>query len=547
MMQLSKKYFSLMIILFIIAGMLGACGKEPVKVQPVKQHINYLLPGTPLSLDPGKLQDEADYQLITNLFEGLVRLKPDGTLEKAMAEDWQVTDEGRKYIFTIREANWSDGEKVTAYDFEATVKRNLDPSFNCPYAYLLYDVKNAEGYHRSMDSDYSGKTAIWENVGIKAQDEKTLVIELQQRDPAFIKKLVHPVFYPLPPKALLASSGDFFTAPALIGNGPFKFVGEEAGKKYVLAKNTAYWDAEQVKLESMDWFLPVNGQDGWTLFNEEKVDLIVNVPITEVQQGLRRGRLGSSPLLACYYYQFNVNRKPLSDQRVRQALSYALNRQEIVEKYLQGGQKPARGLIPEGMPDGLPGTDFRQVSTGKIPDGNLEQARRLLVEAGYPRGKDFPELELLVSDDVGHQYLAEKLRGEWQKNLGITVKITSLSWQELLMRMKERDFDLGLLGWIVDYADPSAFLKQYIRGSGNNDTGWNNPVYDQFIKEAFSNDNEEVRMQAFHKAEDILLEELPVLPIYEYTKVYAAKKVIKGLYFSPLGEGIDFKWTYLEN
>lgn len=541
------RYLGILLGMILVAGMLGGgCGKEPVPKEPVKQHLNYLLPAVPSSPDPGNLRNEADFQLITSLFEGLVRLNPDGTLEKALAEDWQITDEGKKYVFTIREAHWSNGEKVTAFDFAAALKRNLDPQYNSPYAYLLYDIKNAEGYHRSLDNNYSGKKFGQEKVGIRAENEQTLVIELQKKEPAFLQKLVHPVFYPLPPQAFLASNNAFFSVSGLVGNGPFQLGREEAGERYELVKNKQYWGAEQIKLESMNWVLPGKVEDTWKMFQEKRLDLTSAIPFSFVRQGLQKGQLKSSPLLACYFYQFNVTQKPLHDQRVRQALSYSLNREELIKKHLQGGQKPVWGIIPEGISDSAPGTDFRQKGGKIVSDGDCKKARQLLAEAGYPEGVDFPELELLISENEGHRYFAEKIREEWQKQLGITVNVSPLPWPELLKRMSERKYDLALLGWSADYADPSVYLKSYITGSGNNDSGWVNSAYDEFMKEALSQEQEELRLKAFHQAEDLLMEELPVLPLYQYTKVYAAREGLKGIAVSPLGTGFDFKGTYVE-
>ena len=545
-MRLGKKYLviTLGLVLLTSAFIVGCIGETVAKIEPVKQHVEYVLPSVPLSLDPANLQDEAGYQFWINMFEGLVRLQPDGTLEKAMAEEWRIEEEGVKYIFTLREtAAWSDGQKVTANDFVSALKRNIAPSLHCPYAYLLYDIKNAEAYYRSMDQDYFGPKVDEDDVGIWAEDERTLVIELEKKDSAFIKKLTHPVFYPLPAQVFQFENGDFFTVANLIGNGPFKIQQVDIDEKYALVKNDSYWDKEAVILESIDWYLPQKDLSGWQMFEEKQVDLTSDISFAEVKAGLKKGDLAKRPLLATYFYQFKVTQKPLDDLRVRQALSFALERGKLVETVLQGGQEPAQGLIPTGMPDITSGSDFRQNSTKKISDGNLKEAQRLLTEAGYPNGEGFPELEFLVSNSGGHHYLAEIIAEQWEESLGIRVKVIPLAWQELAKRMSERDYDIGLLGWVADYPDPSAFLKYFVTGSGNNDTGWFNEEYDRLIKEALNSDDEATRMQAFHQAEEILLAEVPLLPLYEYNKVYASREKIQGLFVSPLGQGLDFKWT----
>ena len=571
-MRLGKKYLLIILVGILLSTtcIVGCLGETAAQMEPLKQHVDYVLSTAPLSLDPANLQNEAGYQLWVNMFEGLVRLQPDGTLEKAMAQDWQIEDEGEKYIFTLREtAAWSNGQKVTAHDFVFALKRNLAPSLDCSYAYLLYDIKNAEAYHRSLEQDFFGHKAKEDDVGIWAEDESTLVIELEQKEPAFITKLIHPVFYPLPVQAfqgkneaLPSVNEDFFIVSNLIGNGPFKLQQTEtetdqqqaeaakqesaAEEKYALVQNDSYWDKDTVILESMDWYLPTKDVSPWELFKGKKNDLTIDIPFTEVAGGLKKGNLQKSPLLATYYYQFNVKQKPLADIRVRKALSFALERRELIEKVLQGGQEPAQGLIPRGMADSSTDSDFRLKSTVKIPDNNLKEAQRLLTEAGYPHGEGFPELELLVSNSGGHQYLAEKIAEHWAESLGIKAKVIPLAWRELVKRTGERDYDIGLLGWAADYPDPSAFLKYFVTGSGNNDTGWFNQEYDRLIKEAINSEDADLRLQAFHQAEEILLTELPLLPIYEYNKVYAVKEKIEGLFISPLGYGVDFKWTFLK-
>jgi len=539
-----KRLSFLFLLLLALTGLMG-CMKEQVPAEPVKQHLNYLLPSTPRSVDPALLQDEAGYQFVTSLFEGLVRLEPDGSLGKGLAEDWQVTGDGKKYVFTLRDAKWSNGEKVTAYDFVAAVKRNLNLGEKCLYAYLLYDLKNAQAYQRSLTADYTGKSVALEQVGISAEDEKTLVMELEKEETAFLQKLVHPVFYPIPPLALLDSSGAFFTPTGLVGNGPFKIVGEVTGESYELVKNEQYWDAERIKLESMNWFLPDEAAEDWPRYQEGQVDLTGNIPFKDIVDGLQKGKLKSTPLLTTYYYQFNTTQKPLDDRRVRQALSYALDREKLVAEVLKGGQKPAQGIIPEGMPEGIDGGDFRQGSNSTLPNGDVTKAKELLQAAGYPEGQDFPQLELLISEDEGHQYLAEKIQQEWQERLGINVRITALPWPELSERMRNRAYQVSLMGWSADYPDPLPYLQPFITGSGNNTTGWVSYEYDRLLKEAAAALSAPERMTAIHQAEKILLEELPVLPLYQYTKVYAVRDGIEGLFVSPLGTGFDFKGVFV--
>ncbi|HHZ16382.1 MAG TPA: peptide ABC transporter substrate-binding protein [Peptococcaceae bacterium] len=540
-----KRSFFILASLLVLAVFYAGCNKENLPNEPLRQHVNYLLPATPLSVDPAFLRDEAGYQLVTSLWEGLVRLEADGSLGKALAEDWQISEDGKKYVFTLRDANWSNGSKLTAFDFEAAWKRNLTPGNNSPVAYLLYDIKNAENYHRLQDENYGGKKASLEEVGIKATDERTLVVELEKNNPVFLSKLVHPVFYPLPPEAINDQEGTFFQAAKLIGNGPFKISEEVAGDRYELVKNEQYWEKDKVKLARMTWFLPSERRDGWAMFEEGKLDLTGDVPFDRVEKGLAAGELKSAPLLTTYYYQFNTAKPPFNDVKVRQALSFSLDREKLIREYLKGGQKPAGGIIPEGMPESAQGGDFHRNSEKKVPAGDEKKASALLAEAGFSEGKGFPETELLVSEQEGHRYFAEKIRQEWQEKLGLKLQIVTLSWPELRERMSKRDYQLALMGWSADFADPLPYLQSFMRGSGNNTTGWANPEYDRLLEKAASAASEEERSAALHQAENILLEEGPVLPLYQFTKVYAARDVVQDLFVSPLGFGFDFRAVHI--
>ncbi|MCR4440840.1 MAG: peptide ABC transporter substrate-binding protein [Peptococcaceae bacterium] len=506
-----------------------------------RQHLNYDLFSEPASLDPALVSDSAGRQLVNAVFEGLVRIRPDGLYEKAMATGW-IQENGTRYVFTIRQAQWSNGEMVTARDFEYAWKRVLDPKTKSPYAFLLYEIKNAEGYNRSEDSDYRGEKKGAGEVGIRALDDRRLEVELGQPNPVFYKKLIHPVFFPVP-TGLKNQDVELFRDKKVVGNGPFLISKYEAGKKYELIKNDKYWDRENVSLQSMTWFTGTAGvKDRWQAFQKGQYDLTLNVPQDEIARGLKEGYMLTSPVFASFYCQLNTSKGPLKDIRTRQALSYALNRVEMVDTVLQGGQKPARGIVPPGMTTGQPGSDFRAEGGVLVPDNDLNEAKRLLAEAGFPEGKGFPELEMLVEDEGSHLYLAAYLKSEWKKQLGIEVKIIPLQWEQRTLRAWARQYDLILTGWPADYADAAAFLEKYVFRSGNNDTGWTSREFDEQMKMAAGSEEKE-RLVYLHRAEDILMAGLPVLPLYDFTRAYAVKPKVKGLCLPPAGPEADFKWV----
>jgi oligopeptide transport system substrate-binding protein len=245
---------------------------------------------------------------------------------------------------------------------------------------------------------------------------------------------------------------------------------------------------------------------------------------------LELGELLTSPVFANYYYQFNTSSQPLRDKRVRRSLSMALNREALVDEILQGGQKPARGLMPHN-------------TMNFIPDNNQKEARNLLVEAGYSDVTDIPELEMIVENEESHLYLAEYLQAQWKKELGIRVKIVPLSWEERQRRIQSREYDLALSGWFVDYADKTEFLERFVFRLGQNTTGWSNQEYDTMVNKAKVSISEEERLAALKQADNVLMIEMPVLPLYDYTRVFAVKEGIEGYYLPPAGVEIEFKWV----
>lgn len=512
--------------LILFTAVMTGCGSA---AQTEKANsINYGLYLEPASLDPAKAADSAGKQLANAIFEGLLRQKPDGSYENAMAIDWISDETGSKYTFKIRNAIWAYGEKITADDFVFAWKRVLDPQTKSPYAYLFYNIKNAQGYNRNEDAAYSGKKAAADEVAIYAADEATLLIELEKPDPAFYKRLNNPVFFPLPQKKIEELGEDFFSAENIAGNGPFMLAEHSPGKKYILQKNADYWDADTVALEYIYCYINAREQDNWQLFKTGQIDLTLQIPQKELAEGLKNGEISTSPLLANYYYQFNLTKKPLSDKKVRQALSLALDRTKMVESLLQGGQKKAGGLIPYG-------------SYEQFEDNNIEEAKKLLLEAGYK--SDNLEVEMLVENDESHLYLAAFLKEEWESKLGIKVKIVPLFWQEKIARVQAREYDLVSLGWAADYADTAEFLERYVFRLGQNNSGWSNSEYDELVKKARENRDEKERSELLKQAELILIEDLPVLPLYDYARVFAASDKIQGLYFPPAGVEVEFKWA----
>lgn len=537
-----KRYHTLLILVILVAVfLLSACtGKRGS--HPQSQHLKYCLINDSVTVDTAMFSKSEDFQLINALFEGLIRMKPDGTYENAMAESWQIEDNGTRYIFKLRKALWSNDDKVTAYDFEYAWKRLLNPNNDSLYAYMLFDIKNAEDYYRSENRSY-GKNIEESDVAVRALDEGTLEVRLNQANSSFIKKLVHPALYPLPKAAVHNNNEVLANIKDIPKNGPYLVSDFEIGSKLELKKNDKYWDYNNVKLESMTWYITESADDGWKMYEKNEVDVLAHVPQNIIVQ---EKSVDYRPLLANYYYKINTTRVLLDKKEVRQALSYALDRKKLIEKVLQGGQIPPEGIVPFGIFDKTAEKDFRKEGGNLVPNNNIKKAKDLLTLAGLPEDREQMSLELLISDQEAHLFVAEELKKEWQKNLGIDIKIISLKREELIERTQQRDYDLALMGWTADFADPITFLKFFVRGNANNDTGWSNEEFDKNIELATINNEEKVRMKALHEAEKILLEDMPILPVFDYTRAYVAKDYVKGLFLPPVGVETELKWAYIE-
>jgi oligopeptide transport system substrate-binding protein len=477
----------------------------------------------PKSLDPHLVTGVPENKLIQALIEGLVAYHPTEDLEPepGVAESWQNSPDFRVWTFKLRDnARWTNGDPVTANDFVYSWQRILSPELGSEYAEMLYVIQGAEAFHQGKSKDFS-------QVGVKALDPKTLQVTLNGSTPYFLSMLKHYSFYPVNPKVVDKFGGmtdrnsRWSTAENYVGNGAFKLKQWTTNQIIKVEKNPAYWDAGRVKLNEIHFFPIDNVKTEETAFLGGRLHLTNTVSPDKIPVFKKRNadELRIEPYLGSYFFRINVTRKPFDDPRVREALNLAVDRKLIVERVTQGGQAPAGGFVPPGM-SSYPGSTKVQF--------NPDRARQLLAEAGYPGGKGFPKKEILINTNESHRKIAEAIQAMWRQNLGIDVGIYNQEWKVYLDSQSKLDYDLSRSGWIADYAYPMTFLEIFTRGNGNNDTGWANPRYDALVRQAQSATTEPDRMRLMQEAEAILLTELPILPIYWYTRVYLKDPRIQG-------------------
>ncbi|NKB25327.1 MAG: peptide ABC transporter substrate-binding protein [Kiritimatiellae bacterium] len=513
------------------------------KIDPVEhgnhKQILHIGNGTePQDLDPHIVTGVPEHNIISALLEGLVAEDPK-TLQPipGVAEDWEVSPDGTVYTFDLRKnAQWSNGDPVTAHDFVFSYKRILAPALGSEYAYMLYVIKNAKDFHKGTITDFL-------QVGIKAMAHDILEITLENATPYFLSLLNHYSWFPVHPPTILKHGriderGTKWTrSENFVGNGPFVLDTWKINDMIIVKKNETYWDADNVRLNAIHFHPIEDERTEERAFRSGQLHITGSVPLSkiEVYKEKKPDLIKISTFLGTYFYRINVHRPPLNDVKVRRALAMAIDREGIVKNVTKGGQQPAYAFTP-------PDTAGYTTRT-RIPS-DIHQAKKLLAEAGYPNGMGFPKIELLYNTSEGHRTLAQAIQQMWKKDLNINVKLLNQEWKVYLDTVKQQNYNIARAGWIGDYVDPNTFLDMFVTDGGNNDTGWSNPEYDQRIREVAKISNFPQRMEHFQQAETILLDQTPIIPIYFYTRVYLIQPNVKGWYENLLDHH-PYKYVYL--
>lgn len=502
------------------------------------------LASEPQTIDPALNSAVDGAIMINHMFEGLVKWVDDGegnaVTAPGQAESWEkvVNDDGTvTYTFTLRDGiKWSDGQPVTAGDFEYSWKRLANPETAADYCYMIDMV---QGYAAVADGSADPDT-----LGVKAIDDKTLEITLSYDCPYFEEIMAFPATFPVRQDMVEGNDEWTYDVSTYVGNGPYKMA-EWSHNAYILAeKNENYYDYENLGPDTIRFTLLDDANAMLAAYNSGELDFIENFPTDEMANYLASGENTVADYLGTYYVCFNTEDEVFSDPLIREAFSLAIDRNYIVENVSQAGEVPATAYVPSGVNDaaGPSGDDFRTVGgdyysvAAEDYEANCEKARELLAEAGYPNGEGFPTVEYTYNTDDKHKAIAEALQNMWQEVLGVTVTLSNQDWNVFLESRKQGDYQIARNGWIADYNDPCSFLDMWYTDGGNNDAQYSNPEYDAQIDAAKATSNQEERMAAFHAAEDILIEQDSVLaPIYFYTQPYMLADDIQGMYYTPLG------------
>jgi oligopeptide transport system substrate-binding protein len=495
----------------------------------------------PNDLDPQIADSQQTFNIIMALMEGLAQYHPE-TCEAvpATAERWEISTDQLTWTFHLRrDARWSNGDPVTAKDFAWAYRRMLNPALGAEYASMLFVLRHAEDY-------YNGKVKDFSQVGVEARDDHTLVLTLAQ-PVAYLDKLVcHAAWYPLHPPTVTrfggeTTRGSAWTKPGnYIGNGPFLLDEWIPNKLIRVRRSPTYWDHATVWLNDVV-FYPIDSTDAEErMFRAGQLHVTSSIPIEKI--AVYKNDSALAPLLrqetnlATYVYRFNTTRPPFNDVRVRQALTFAIDRQRIVERVAKGGQTPAQSLTPPNT------AGFTAQS--RVPH-DPERARQLLAEAGFPGGRGFPAFEILFNTNEGHRQIAEAIQQMWRTELGVDARLFNQEAKVYSDTMRRLDYAVARFAWVGDYLDPSTFIDIMTGDSGNNQTGWKNAEYDRLVEAARSESSTAKRYAMFQRCEAILAEELPVAPIYYYVRNNLRRPGIKGWYGNLLDlhplKGVSFE------
>jgi ABC-type oligopeptide transport system substrate-binding subunit/DNA-binding SARP family transcriptional activator len=487
---------------------------------PAAPHALRVTAFEPRTLGLGLSMDVISRVVLDQLFGGLVEVSPEMGLVPDMAESWEVSEGGRKYLFRLRkDVRWSDGVPVTARDYEYTWKRLLDPTGGGRWALYLLDIKGAVAYNQ-------GEPGSADLVAVRALDEFTLTVELEEPTSYFPYLLAFIAGYPVPQHVVEAHGDAWVDLDNIVTNGPFCLVSWERGESLVLERNPTYHGRFTGNLQRVECMFH-SGQPAKSLhkYEENEVDICGDLPLVELARARQQfaGEYVSGPWLSTDFLGFDQRRPPFDDRRVRRALALATDRETLADVILKGYAFPATGgFVPPGMPGHLP-----EIGLPYDP----ESARSLLATAGYADGSGFPAIDCLARDDPGHNLACEYLQAQWLENLGIQIHWKLVRWGSFYDLFSAGAPHLWMVGWHVDYPDPDDFLRvPWWLWFG----GWQNRAYDDLVEGARRVRDQAKRMRMYQQADRILVEDVPVAPLWYGRFHMLVKPWVKNFRTSPL-------------
>lgn len=523
-----KKLLSIVLALCFVLSMTGVALAEDV------QTINVCIGSQPETLDPqlNSASDGSNY--IKHLFEGLMKYGWNGEgVVNGVADNYTVSDDGLVYTFHIRDdAKWSDGQDLTAEDFEYTFKRLVDPATAAPYA------GDMGKYLKNGLAISNGEMSV-DELGVKVVDSKTIELTLENPCSWFLEVMAFPTYYPVR-KDVIEANGDAWTTSVdtLIGNGAYKLESYTMDEEIVMVPNENYYDADKLACKRICFKLIADPNAKLAAMRAGELDWCDDYPTEELDTLKAEGLFHSVPQLGTYYVNINNKVAPFDDVRVRKAFMLAIDPYYLAETVTQGTYLPATNFVGDGFTE-ADGSEFssKQVVIDRSDyAANVAEAQKLLAEAGYPNGEGFPTVSYATNVSGVHVSTAEALAYMWKENLGVNVEIEQMEWNVFLAARRNGEHTLARDGWVADFADPSNLLDLFTSYSGNNSTFYNNAEFDKLMQEASSTTDLNVHFEKLHEAEKLAFDEACCIPVYYYATTYICTPEIQNVTLYPTGE-----------
>jgi len=475
----------------------------------------------PESLDPSISTGVPESFIQMDIFEGLVHPGPDGTLRAGVAESWEVSQDGLTYTFKLRpNAVWSDGKPLIAQDFIYSWQRILDPATASNYAFILWPIRNAEAITKGeMPKD---------KLAVEAIDEHTLKVTLKAPTAYFLQMLMHHAAYPVPGHVVEKFKAEWTRPGNIVSNGAY-MVQEWVPQGHIKAvKNPKFRNAAEVQIDTVNYY-PIE-EYGTELkqFRAGELHATYDVPQEQIpwlEQNMA-AQFHNSPYFGTYYYAINVTREPFkSNTKLRHALGMAIDRDILIKQITKGGELPAYGWVPPGVP----GYEQSQVEWGSWDQKKrVAEAKKILAEAGFDKGNPL-KVEILYNTNDNHKKIAIAIAGMWKQNLGVEATLRNEEWKVYLQSRNKKQFEVLRAAWIGDYVDPYSFLE-LLRGDigEQNPAGYDNAKYDEATDKAANETDSKQRFALLSEAEKTLLADMPIIPIYFYTQQHIVSDAVKG-------------------
>lgn len=525
--------------LALSAALFSACGSSDQHSEQDKGVLKINAYTEPPSLDPRIATDMTSMQIIGMLFEGLTRFDEEGVPHLALAESYERSEDGKTYTFKLKEAFWSDGKPVTSHDVAFTLRSTLDPAFAAPYSFTLYDIKNA----RQVDE---GSLPL-EKLGVSTPDDRTIVIELEHPVAYMLQMVTGSHWFPTP--SHIAERNPQWAAnsgPLYVSNGPFRMKNWRHSAEIRLVPNEMYREAEKVRLNGIHLSLVQDASTELNMFEEGELHwtghpMSIGIPNEAIPDLKASGQLHSFPVAGIYLYLLNTKKPPLTNVKIRKALSLAIDRQAIIDHITGTNERPALQFVAPQMGLGT-GPYFK--------DADVATAKRLFAEGLQELGftlETMPAISLSYNTSESHRQIAQAIQQRWYDVFGFRAPLENMEWKVYLDRIRTGEFSAGRLGWVPRYFDPMGSLEifQY-DDTGVNGTGWTSPAFQELLEKASQTLDMKRRNDYLGQAEKIIMDAMPVIPLYFYNFSYLKSDKLKGYILTPLGE-LDLKEAYLED